>query len=352
MKGKKEIVIGVTIIIAVLLLIFGINYLKGINFFNSNRSLVVMYDDVQTLVPGSLIKYKGQQVGVVEDIYIEPTSQEKLITILNIADPDLRIPHDSKAKLVPEALGTSYIELILGHDTLKLPNGEFKVLPSKGPFLQPKDTITADYKFGLTEMLTSKVAPVEVKVNSVLGRVDDLLASVEKVVGKDGKELSSIMYSLKTSLNTLSSTVSDADNLIKANSQTITNTLKNVESVTRNLKKSNEKVTKLIANFTDLSDTLKNTDITGTVKEAKEALAGVSKMMDEINNGDGSAHQLIYNDSLINNVNGMIQEAQTLVENIKAHPNRYLQFAVFGSKDKGVKLDSREEKKLKQMLKN
>ena len=127
-------------------------------------------------------------------------------------------------------------------------------------------------------------------------------------------------------------------------------TMKNIESITGNLKQSNEKVTKLIANFTDLSDTLKNTDITGTVAQAKDALAQVSTMMDEINNGDGTLHQLIYTDTLNRNLNAMIQETERLINNIKEHPNRYLQIAIFGRKDKGIKLDATDEKKLKKML--
>lgn len=343
MKNKKEVIIGLTILVSLGLLIFGINYLKGINFFNSNRTFYSYYDDVQGLVPGSLVKTKGKQVGVVQDVYFDPETQSRLIAVISISESDLKIPVSSEAKLIPEILGTSYIELVLGYDsTINM--------VSKGPFLNNKDTIRPAYKFGMTEMVTQKIEPVEVKVNAILERVDKLLLGLDNVIGDEGQELKSIMNKLKATITTLNHTVSGVDSLMASESQTIKNTLRNVESITANLKKSNEKITNLVTNFSDLSDTLKNTDIVGTVNEAKAALAGVSDMMDEINNGNGSAHQLIYSDSLINNINGMIQEAQTLVENIKEHPNRYLQFAVFGGKDKGIKLDAREEKKLKELL--
>lgn len=336
MKGKKEVIIGLTVIVTIALLIFGIDYLKGINFFSSNRTFYSYYGNVQTLVPGSAIRLNGIQVGVVSDLYIDPNNQFRNIAVLNIANEKLKIPKETKAKLGSDILGTSFIELIL--------DSNFNELLKEG------DTIAPDYKYGAMEIVSQRIDPIETRVTSILARVDVLLGSVENVVGEDGQELKGIMLSLKKSLNTLNGTINTTDELIKANTQSITNTLRNVESITLNLRKSNDKITNLITNFSDLSDTLKNTDITGTVKEAKQALAGVTKVMDEINNGDGSMHQLIYNDSLINNVNGMIAEAQRLVENIKAHPNRYLQFAVFGSKDKGIKLDAHEEQKLKQML--
>jgi phospholipid/cholesterol/gamma-HCH transport system substrate-binding protein len=343
LKKKKEVIIGFTILVSIALLIFGINYLKGVNFFNSNRTFYSYYNDVQGLVPGSLVKSKGKQIGVVQDVYFDPETQSRLIAVISISESSLRIPLNSEAKLIPELLGTSFIELILGVDSITN-------IVSKGPFLVNKDTINPSYKFGMTEMVTQKIEPVEVKVNAILTRIDKLLLGLDKVVGEDGEELASVMNKLKKTLSTLEHTVNGVDSLIASESQTIKSTLRNVESITANLKKSNEKITNLVANFSDLSDTLKNTDIVGTVKEAKEALAGVSTMMDEINNGQGSAHQLIYSDSLINNINGMVQEAQSLVENIKEHPNRYLQFAVFGGKDKGIKLDSREEKELKDLL--
>lgn len=350
MKNKKEVIIGLTILISIALLVFGINYLKGINFFNSNRTFYSYYDDVQGLVPGSLVKTQGKQVGVVQDVYFDPETQSHLIAVISISESSLRIPANSEAKLIPELLGTSFIELILGQDTVRAKGEDYTLVPSKGPYLENKDTIKPSYKFGMTEMVTQKIEPVEVKVNAILTRIDKLLLGLDNVVGEDGEELKAVMNKLKSTVSTLNHTVTGVDSLITSESVTIKNTLRNVESITANLKKSNEKITNLVANFSDLSDTLKNTDIVGTVKEAKEALAGVSTMMDEINNGEGSAHQLIYSDSLINNINGMVQEAQSLVENIQAHPNRYLQFAVFGGKDKGIKLNSRDEKKLEDLL--
>ena len=158
------------------------------------------------------------------------------------------------------------------------------------------------------------------------------------------------MNSMKSTINTLNTTIVDVDKVVKGSTAEIASTLANVASITENLKKSNQKVTNLITNFSEISDSLKGVDIAGTVAEAKEALAGVTKIMEEINNGTGSAHQLIYSDELVNNVNSMLEETERLVNNIKEHPKRYLQFAVFGGKDKGVKLDATDEKKLRKVL--
>ena len=335
MKYNKEFKIGITVVAALALLLFGINFLKGINYFNTNRTFYTSYGNVQELVPGSIIKFRGKQVGVVQDVILNE-AQDRLVTILSIDEKDLKIPKDSKARLASSFLGTSTIEIILGDDNQNL--------------LEPGDTIQPDFKYGISELATQKIDPIEKQVNTLLARLNKSLASVDTVLGEDGENLRKMMYSLRSTVSTLNTTVRDVDNIVKSSAGEIKKTLTNVASITENLKNSNEKVTNLISNFSDISASLKGVDFASTVAEAKAALAGVTQIMDEINNGSGSAHQLIYSDSLINNVNRMLEETERLVKNIKEHPKRYLQFAVFGGKDKGIKLDSEDERKLQELL--
>ena len=333
MKYKKEFVIGLTVVVAIALLLFGIQFLKGINAFSSNRTFYAAYDNIQGLVPGSGINYKGNKIGVVQDNVLD--ENKNWITVLNISESALDFPKDSKAKLETTVLGESSIQIILGESSEMLKN---------------KDTIMVDYKFGITELATQKIVPIETKVNVLLNKLNKSLASIDTVLGTDGENLRRMMISLRQTVTTLNSTVQDVDNVVKGSSSDIKKTLENIASITENVKKSNVKITNLISNFSDISDSLKGADIAGTVMQTKSALAEVTKMMEEINNGNGTAHQLIYNDELINNMNAMLQETERLVLNIKTHPKRYLQFAVFGGKDKGVKLDATDEKKLKKLL--
>lgn len=333
MKYKKEFIIGLTVVVAIALLLFGIQFLKGINAFSSNRTFYAAYDNIQGLVPGSGINYKGNKIGVVQDNVLD--ENKNWITVLNISESALDFPKDSKAKLETTVLGESSIQIILGKSSEMLKN---------------KDTIMVDYKFGITELATQKIVPIETKVNVLLNKLNKSLASIDTVLGTDGENLRRMMISLRQTVTTLNSTVQDVDNVVKGSSSDIKKTLENIASITENVKKSNVKITNLISNFSDMSDSLKGADIAGTVMQTKAALAEVTKMMEEINNGNGTAHQLIYNDELINNMNAMLQETERLVLNIKTHPKRYLQFAVFGGKDKGVKLDATDEKKLKKLL--
>ena len=212
------------------------------------------------------------------------------------------------------------------------------------------DTLIPQYQYGLSEIATQKIDPIEKQVNTLLGRLNKTLASVDTVVGTDGENLRAMFKTLKTTINTMNSAVGDVNNMVKASAGDIKKTIENVASITENIKNSNAKITALISNVSALTDSLKNADIAGTITETKAAIAEVNKMMTEINEGDGTAHQLIYNDELIKNVNSMLEETERLIVNIKEHPKRYLHFAVFGKKDKGIKLDATDEKKLEKLL--
>ena len=77
----------------------------------------------------------------------------------------------------------------------------------------------------------------------------------------------------------------------------------------------------------------------------------VNLLLDDIQHGDGTLSKLIQDTLVYMNVNQMIYEATRLVENIKVHPNRYLQFSVFGGREKS-RLDARDEKILKRFIKD
>lgn len=336
MKNRKELIIGIVVVGALVSLFLGIQFLKGINAFNSNRTFYTHYEDIHFLVKGSKIKCQGQQVGVVSDIKFSD-NQKELIIEMNITGKT-KIPYDSKALLSTNMLSVSEIKLILGENYDSI--------------LNVKDTISPKVMRGITETLMESINPIQDKTNLLLNQLNQSLSKMDMALGKDGENITSIMTKVKQSLNTLNSTLKTTDNIMKSSAVDIKNTISNISSITENLKNSNKKVTNLISNFSDISDSLKYADIAGTINSAKDALAGVSKIVDEINNGDGSIHQLIYNKELINNINGMISESEKLIKNIEDHPNRYLHFAVFGRKDKGVKFNKSEEKKLKQILKD
>ena len=128
--------------------------------------------------------------------------------------------------------------------------------------------------------------------------------------------------------------------------QNISQIIANVNLITNNLKESNDVINQILENAADISDTLIASDINATIENAKESLEQVNLILYDIQNGDGTLTHLIKDSTMYLSVNKMIDEASRLIENIKTEPKRYVQFSIFGGKDKSI-LDSRDEKLLK-----
>jgi phospholipid/cholesterol/gamma-HCH transport system substrate-binding protein len=117
-------------------------------------------------------------------------------------------------------------------------------------------------------------------------------------------------------------------------SGSLTASFANLEEITGNLKKSNEAVTALLNNLAAVSDTLKQADLKALVENADKTFAQTAAIFEKINAGQGTAGQLIVNDSLYRNLNSAIASLDSLMIDLKAHPKRYVHVSVFGKSDK------------------
>ena len=68
MKVSKEIRIALVAIGAIVLLYFGMNFLKGMSLFSSNNRYFISFDDVTGLASSSPIYANGFRVGVVKKV--------------------------------------------------------------------------------------------------------------------------------------------------------------------------------------------------------------------------------------------------------------------------------------------
>ena len=137
----------------------------------------------------------------------------------------------------------------------------------------------------------------------------------------------------------------EISSLIRTEKQNISQIISNVNLITDNLKENNNKINQILENAADISD-INCFDINATIENAKESLQQFNLILYDIQNGDGTLTHLIKDSTMYLSVNKMIDEASRLIENIKTEPKRYVQFSIFGGKDKSI-LDSRDEKLLK-----
>ena len=68
MKLTKEIRIALVAIVGILVMYFGINFLKGINLFSTNNTYYMTFDDIQGMGASTPIYADGYKVGTVDQL--------------------------------------------------------------------------------------------------------------------------------------------------------------------------------------------------------------------------------------------------------------------------------------------
>ena len=292
----KEVRIGIAAIIALCVLIYGINYLKGIHLFKPSSYFYVKFQNINGLTKSSPVYADGFRVGIVRELYYDYDHPGNVVAEIDV-EPDLRIPKGSSAELAAEMLGGVRMNLLLANN----PREKY----------QTGDTIPGGLNSGM------------------LGQVGDLVPQLQKMLPK----LDSIMASLNVLL---------ADPAIPA-------TLHNIEHLTANLSATSGQLQTLMSNdipqltgklntigdnFVTISGNLKEIDYAAAMQKVDSTLANVKMITDKLGSKDNTVGLLLNDPSLYNNLNATTANAASLLEDLRLHPKRYVHFSLFGKKDK------------------
>lgn len=299
MKLTNEVKIALVAITGIVLMYFGLQYLKGLTLFTTDDHYYARFDDVTGMSASSPIYANGYKVGVVEKVDYDYANQGNIIATIAV-DPRLRLPRGTRAEISSDLLGNVQLQLKLGDNPIDL--------LSKG------DTIVGAIQQGM------------------MGKVGDMVPQIEKMLPK----LDSILASVNALLA----------------SPAIANSLQNVETITMNLNSTTRQLNQLSATLngqlpqllTKADGVLTNTegftrqlnsiDVANTMNKVNQTLTNVQQMTDALNSKEGTLGLLMHDPQLYNNLNATMSDADKLMIDFREHPKRYIHFSVFGKKDK------------------
>lgn len=295
----KEIQIALVAIVALVVLYFGLNFLKGLSIFSNSNNYCVAFDDVSGLAASSPVYANGYKVGVVERIEYDYERPNKIIAVMGL-DKQMRVPVGSHAELASDLLGNIKINLVLSDNPLS--------------FVAVGDTIVGKIEEG------------------VMSKVGEMVPAIEAMMPK--------LDSILTSLNLLL-----ADPALR-------NTLRNVEGMTANLQQTSvdlrtlsaslgrdvpsmlRKADGVLDNTQQLTANLSSIDVAAMQANVNKTLANVEEMTQKLNSNEGTLGLLMRDASLYNHLSATAADADSLMRDLKQHPKRYVHFSVFGKKDK------------------
>ncbi|MBQ2303190.1 MAG: MCE family protein [Bacteroidales bacterium] len=305
---KTEIKIGIVGFGILLLLFFGIKFLKGIDVFQKETTYYVFYDNVSGMYEGNYIYLNGMKVGYVKDIEAMGERAEKFLVTVAV---------DSKIKITDDSKMMFFSADILGSKAMKIELG------NSNRILENKDTIMGGVELGMLDKLGSSIAPMAQNLDSILFATKNILNQQTQ------NNLQHTFANLEATSERLSSISGQFDNLMKNEKEKIGKIISNTESITSNLKNNNDELNNIISKIGQITDTVAQAQLGSTILQTTQTLEKLNNVLGVIEKGKGNIGLLINDEGLYKSLDESAKKLDALIEDIKANPKKYINVSVF-----------------------
>lgn len=299
MKLTKEIKIALVAIVGILIMYFGINFLKGMNLFSTNNAYYMTFDDIQGLGASTPIYADGYKVGIVDGLEYDYKENGPIKVKVDIIK-DLRIPQGSKAEIVKDLMGNLQVNLLLANNPRER--------------VEPGGVIPGAVNGGMMDKAANMVPVVE----KMLPKLDSILTSVNALLADPA--LAASLHNVETITSNLTVSTRELNTLMAGLNKQVPGMIGKANGVLDN-------TNRLTANLASL-------DVQGTLNKVNQTLESAHQFTEKLNSNQGSLGLLMNDTKLYDNLTSTMSHADSLVIDLKAHPKRYVHFSVFGRKDK------------------
>ena len=299
MKLTKEIKIALVAIVGILVMYFGINFLKGMNLFSTNNAYYMTFDDIQGLGASTPIYADGYKVGTVDGMEYDYKENGPIKVKVDI-NKDLRIPQGSKAEIVKDLMGNLQVNLLLANNPRER--------------VEPGGVIPGAVNGGMMDKAANLIPVVE----KMLPKLDSILTSVNALLADPA--LAASLHNVETITSNLTVSTRELNTLMAGLNKQVPGMIGKANGVLDN-------TNRLTANLASL-------DVQGTLSKVNQTLESAHQFTEKLNSNQGSLGLLMNDTKLYDNLTSTMSHADSLVIDLKAHPKRYVHFSVFGRKDK------------------
>ena len=308
MKFTKEIKVGFLAVLGIMMSVFSYNYLKGINLFDKNRKFTVKYEKVDGLSVSNPVTMNGFKIGKVQKINFNSKNTRELLVDI-IIDNDVIFPKTSLAELYETGLiGGKAIAII----------PDYK---NDSTIALDGDYLKGVIKPGLTELVNQILPQVQLQIEAVMKNAEIVLQNINTLFDDETKkELKSSIEDFSNLTSSLSETSDEISKLIANNSENLTNSLSDFRSASNNIK--------------SITDSLNSDDIKSMTTNLNSLVNNLNSITTSLKNSEGTAGKLINDKSIYDNLENATNQLNRLIEDIKLNPSRYINFSVFGKKNK------------------
>ncbi|WP_405252306.1 MlaD family protein [Dokdonia sp. Asnod3-C12] len=301
---SKEIKTAILVIAALLLVIFGYNYLKGNNLLDKSKILYAKYDNVEGLAPSSQVTINGLPVGRVMSIDFADSSGKLVVKF--VVEKDFEFSNNSLARVYGGGL-------IGGKSLAIVPSYE------KGRNAKSGDTLPGEMGEGIMELVNERLTPLQNQVEKVIGDTDSLLVNVNSVLDRDTRaNLRDAIANFTAASREMKGISKSVNGLLASNQDKLDRTITSLD--------------KMSGNFATLSDSLSKIQMGTMVADLEKTIADFQELSNKLNSPEGTVGKLLNDDQLYLNLDRTANQMGDLLQDMKLNPKRYVHFSLFGKK--------------------
>lgn len=312
MKMRREAKIGLYALLMLVALYWGINFIRGRDIFNRTNIYYATYDQVSGIRKSSAIVIKGFKVGVVGDIKYDPASSEKIVLAFNI-NSKYRIPENSQARIFSDGLmGGKAIEIVLGNSERYLVN---------------RDTLHSSVDKDMLELAGSELEVIKQKFTTIADNLSRTLITLNDILEKNSASIEGTLSNLSEMSGSLNYVLTNEREHLRA-------AIANINEFTATLSRNSGNFDAIVADLGQVSGQLAEVDIAALGENLNASLDRIGAILTSVEGGDGSLGKLLNEDGLYDSLTEATENLSALLEDLKAHPGRYVNFSVFGRRNK------------------
>jgi len=323
MRVSNETKVGALTVIAVALIIVGFNFLKGKTIFKSGTFVYAKYTDTKGLIVSNPVFVNGFQVGTVFEIENMNDNLSELVVCIKL-NQLYKLPKNSVATIQENPLGTNAINIIPGKSANMIVSG---------------DTIQTAPATSLLGEIMNTLSPLGAQIKSTISELEKVLGNVNKTLDDGNRQnFKTILENLSSTTFLLNKSLESVEGMVNQQNGSIAKTADNLNTFTANLNQNNQKISNILSNLDSTTKAINDADLNKTIKTIQTTLIALNTTIDKLNNGNGTGAKLLSDPAMYNQLQSTIKSVNTLVDDIKVHPKRYINVSVFGKKDKRAPL--------------
>lgn len=298
---------GLTVVVSICILYWGIEYLKGINLLKPANFYYAKFEKVNGLTVASPVTVNGFKVGQVREItYDYDTNQ---ISVELSFEKGLKIPDGSTITFSNELLGAAALQLNLG---------------ASKTYMEVGSVIPTQMQEGLMDKVGNDMMPALVsilpKVDSIVGSVNQILAN--PAIAASVTRCDAITRELAASSAQLPELMASLNKAIPGMVHNANGVLANANALTGDLRTTT-------GNLNTITGNLKELPLDTTLNRINATLANVQRLTAKLNNENSSLGMLLNDKKLYQNATSTVASLDSLLQDVKKHPKKYVTIKVF-----------------------